>query len=78
MFLHESQGNFARHRRWNWNIVLYAVDFMINNFMALRQPIDQMTITTEIGMVLKSLRQRKISTKLLLVRLYLMVLMVHV
>ena len=38
-----------------------------------RQPIDQMAITTEIGIVLKSVRQRKISTKLLLLRLYLMV-----
>ena len=43
-----------------------------------RQPIDQVTIPSEMGIALKCLRQRKISTKLLLVRLYLMVLMVHV
>ena len=46
--------------------------------MQTRQPIDQMAITTEIGIVLKCLRQRKISIKLLLLRLYHMHIMAHI
>ena len=43
----------------------------------IRQPIDQVTIPSEMGIALKCLRQRKISIKLLLLRLYHMHIMTH-